>query len=71
MVSPKQSHKQAKIINSLDSESMRKFYEFVFTEGGTVEQFIKAMEKGTIKVRRNANLQGTVTPKFSIEEIEE
>ena len=70
MVSPKKSHEQAKIINSLDLEGMKKYYRFLLT-GGSVEKFIAGIKNGTIKVERKKTQQGTVTPEFSIEEIEE
>lgn len=70
MVSPKQSHEQSKIINSLDLEGMRKYYRFLL-KGGTVEEFVAGVKKGTIKVERKKTQQGTVTPEFSIEEIED
>lgn len=70
MVSPRKSHEQSKIINSLDDEGIKKYYRFLLT-GGTIEQFVAGIKKGTIKVRRGKTQQGTVTPKFSIEEIED
>ena len=70
MVSAKTSHEQAKLINSLDAESLKRYYKFLL-RGGTIEQFVAGVKKGTIKVQRNQSQQGTVTPKFSIEDDED
>lgn len=70
MVSAKASHEQAQIINSLNMEGMRKYYRFLLN-GGTVEEFVAQIKKGTIKVERNQAQQGTVTPKFSVIEDED
>jgi hypothetical protein len=70
MVSAKKSHEQSLIINSLNMEGMRKYYRFLLN-GGTVEQFVAQIKKGTIKVERNQGQQGTVTPKFSVAEDED
>lgn len=70
MVSPRKSHEQSKIINSLDDEGIKKYYRFLLT-GGTIEQFVAGIKNGKIKVKRKASPQGTVTPKFSVEEIED
>lgn len=70
MVSAKRSHEQSKIINSLDLDGMKQYYRFLL-RGGTVEEFIAGIKKGTIKVKRNQSQQGTVTPEFSIEEDED
>lgn len=70
MVSAKASHEQARIINSLNMEGMRKYYRFLLN-GGTVEEFVAQIKKGTIKVERNQAQQGTVTPKFSVIEDED
>lgn len=47
-----QSHRQAKIINSMDSNGFKKYYKFLLN-GGTVEGFIKGIETGVIKIKFN------------------
>jgi hypothetical protein len=52
MATPAQSHRQAKIINSMDLNGFKKYYKFLL-DGGTVEGFIKGIETGVIKVKFN------------------
>lgn len=70
MVSPNQSHKESKIINSMDLAGFKKYYRFLL-QGGTVEEFVKKVEAGVIKVKRQEQQLGTVTPKFSVIEDED
>lgn len=67
MVGPTQSHKQSKVINSMDLAGFKKYYAFLL-KGGTVEEFVEKVEAGIIKVKRQEQQLGTVTPKFSIED---
>jgi hypothetical protein len=62
MVTPAQSHKQAKIINSMDLDGFKKYYAFLLN-GGTVEEFIVAIETGIIKVKRNETVTDTIDVK--------
>jgi hypothetical protein len=50
MTTAMQSHKQAKIINSMDLNGFKKYYKFLL-DGGTVEGFIRGIETGVIKVK--------------------
>jgi hypothetical protein len=45
-----QSHKDAKIINSMDLNGFKKYYKFLL-DGGTVEGFIRGIETGVIRVK--------------------
>jgi hypothetical protein len=50
MTTAAQSHKEAKIINSMDLSGFKKYYKFLL-DGGTVEGFIKGIQTGVIKVK--------------------
>jgi hypothetical protein len=52
MTTAAQSHKEAKIINSMDLSGFKKYYKFLL-DGGTVEGFIKGIQTGVIKVKFN------------------
>jgi hypothetical protein len=54
MTTAAQSHKEAKIINSMDLSGFKRYYKFLL-DGGTVEGFIRGIETGAIRVKFNPN----------------
>jgi len=66
MTTPAQSHRQAKIINSMDLSGFKKYYKFLL-DGGTVEGFIRGIETGAIKVKFNPKQEA----KFNIKGIDD
>ena len=52
MTTAAQSHKEAKIINSMDLSGFKRYYKFLL-DGGTVEGFVRGIETGAIRVKFN------------------
>jgi len=69
MTTPAQSHKQAKIINSMDLSGFKRYYKFLL-DGGTVEGFIRGIETGAIKVKFNPKQEALFNIKGADADIE-